>query len=118
MDIERAKSILNILADGINPVTGEVLSSEDSCNQVEVVRALNTILRTVEIQQISLAKQKRQNAGKPWTEKEEFELSKMFDEGRTRKEICEYFKRTDGAIAARLVKLGKICERDEFRVRP
>jgi len=39
----------------------------------------------------------------------------MFEVGCTRKEICSHFKRSPGAIAARLVKMGKISERDEFR---
>lgn len=38
MDIIRAKELLTMLADGVNPLTGEVLSDEDSCNQVEIVR--------------------------------------------------------------------------------
>lgn len=44
MDILRAKEILASLADGINPVTGEVLPPYDSCNQGDVLRALNTVL--------------------------------------------------------------------------
>ena len=30
MDIIRAKELLTMLADGVNPLTGEVLSDEDS----------------------------------------------------------------------------------------
>ena len=44
MDICHAKELLTVLADGINPLTGEVLPSSDSCNQVEVVRALHAVL--------------------------------------------------------------------------
>lgn len=115
MDIEQAKSILNILADGINPITGEVLSPDDSCNQVEVVRALHTVLRRLDMQQMKPSKEQPENAGKPWNADDEYQLCKMFDEGRTRREICNHFKRSSGAIAARLVKLGRISERDQFR---
>ncbi len=45
MDIERAKELISSPAGGINPLTGEVLSEGDSCNQVEMVRALHTVLR-------------------------------------------------------------------------
>lgn len=45
MDIEHAKELLATLSDGVNPLTGEVLAESDSCNQVEIVRALNTVLR-------------------------------------------------------------------------
>ena len=57
------------------------------------------------------------NAGKPWTEEDEETLSRMFDNGCSKKDICAYFKRTEGAIAARLVQLEKIQNRDEFRYR-
>lgn len=32
MDIERAKELLAALSDGVNPLTGELLSEDDSCN--------------------------------------------------------------------------------------
>ena len=33
MDILYAKVVLGFIADGINPITGEALPAEDSCNQ-------------------------------------------------------------------------------------
>ena len=50
MDIQRAKELLAVLSDGVNPLTGEVLPEDDSCNQVEIVRALNTVLRFLDNQ--------------------------------------------------------------------
>ncbi len=38
----------------------------------------------------------------------------MFNSSATRKALCEHFKRTSGAIAARLVRLGKLRDRDEL----
>lgn len=115
MDIERAKELLTALSDGVNPLTGEVLSEDDSCNQVEIVRALNTVLRVLDGHPKMSRKLSPENAGKPWTKENEEILARMFEQGCTRKEICNYFKRSPGAIAARLVKLGKINDRDEFR---
>ena len=48
MELERAKELLFTLADGVNPLTGEVLSEADSCNQAEIVRALYTVLRALD----------------------------------------------------------------------
>ena len=110
MDIERAKALLGALADGVNPITGEVLPEDDSCNQVEIVRALNTVLRFIEGQPQKVTKALPENAGKPWTKEAEEVLCRMYDSGSTRKEICDYFKRSSGAITSRLVKLGKISE--------
>ena len=41
MDIQRAKELLTVLADGIDPLTGEVLPDDHVCNKGEIVRALN-----------------------------------------------------------------------------
>ena len=114
MDIARAKELLSVLADGINPLTGEVLPAEDSCNQVEIVRAIHKVLCNFDSKE-KPNKVLPENAGKPWTPEDEATLCRMYDAGRSRKDICTYFKRSTGAIAARLVHLGKIKERDEFK---
>lgn len=114
MDIERAKELLSCLADGVNPLTDEVLSRSDSCNQVEIDRALHTVLH--ELDRLPKKKDKNlpDNAGKPWTREDEAALGKMFDSGSARKELCERFKRTPGSIASRLVRLEKLHTTDEF----
>ena len=108
MDIIRAKELLTMLADGVNPLTGEVLSDEDSGNQVEIVRALNVALRVMESQSKRRNSSPPENAGKPWSAEDDDTLARMFDSGAARKDICDYFKRTSGAITSRLVRLGKI----------
>ena len=106
MDIERAKELLDFLADGIDPFTGALLDDDSICNQADVVRAFHTI-------QVELAKKRSdkklpENNGKPWTEDADQILIEMFDAGSTEKELSEYFKRTRGAIHSRLKRLGKI----------
>lgn len=115
MDIIRAKELLETLADGVNPMTGEVLPECDSCNQLEVVRALHTVLKSLESISETRKKPQAENAGKPWSEEDEERLSQMFEAGYTSREICDHFGRTKGAIAARLVRLGKIRERSEMK---
>ena len=114
MDILRAKKIMESLADGVNPLTGEVLPPEDSCNQADVVRAFHTILSVLSEKP---QKPRPENAGKPWTSEDDRILAAMYDEGKTHNEMCKYFKRSITAIAARLVLLGKIPVRDAFRKR-
>ena len=41
MDIQRAKELLTVLAEGVDPLTGEVLPDDHVCNKGEIVRALN-----------------------------------------------------------------------------
>lgn len=110
MDIERAKELLTALSDGVNPLTGEVLPESDCCNQVEIVRALNAVLRFIDDHTQKTNRRLPENAGSPWTKEDEEILCRMYDSGCTRKEICNYFKRSTGAITSRLVKLGKINE--------
>ena len=115
MDIIRAKEILETLADGVNPMTGEILPNWDSCNQLEVVRAIHTALKHIVVEPEKSKRPQPENAGKPWTEADEEILCRMFDTGCTKKEMCNHFQRSQGAIAARLVRLGKISDRYELR---
>ncbi|MBE5760402.1 MAG: hypothetical protein E7334_00190 [Clostridiales bacterium] len=119
MDIERAKEILSVLANGVNPITGEILPEDDSCNQIDVVRAINIVLRELNgyNKRPSRVSGEYENAGKPWSSKDDKELCRMFDEGYSKEELCSHFKRSQGALAARLVRLGWIEDRKEFRRR-
>ncbi len=112
MDLVRAKQILSILADGVNPLTGELLADDHLCNQVEIVRALLAVSSAV-----SVPKENNSplNAGKPWTAENDEKLSQMYDAGSTKKEMRSYFQRSDGAITSRLVHIGKVQIRKEYR---
>ena len=112
MDISRAKEIISALAEGIDPTTGEILPYNSVCNRGDVVRAFYTILETLDKKP---KKNMPENAGKRWTDEDDKKLCEMFDAGASKKDICNTFKRTTTGIASRLVRLGKIEERDEFR---
>ena len=114
MDINRAKEIVSALAEGIDPTTGELLSKDSVCNKGDVIRAFYTILGTLDKKS---NKRMPENAGKRWTADEDKKLCEMFDADVSKKDICNTFKRTSTGIAARLVRLEKIKERDEFRNR-
>ncbi len=61
--------------------------------------------------------QRPKNAGKYWTAEEEQLLIKMYHNNASKEEMCNTFKRTENGIAARLVHLGIIKDRDVFRSR-
>jgi len=117
MDIVYVKNILKALADGINPLTGEVLSPADSCNQPVIIRALYTAVAELEKAEKKNKVQQNlpENAGKPWSPEDDEMLCRMYDQGCSSSEICASFKRTKGAIASRLARLGKIQIRDEYK---
>lgn len=121
MELERAKKLLEILADGIDPTTGEILPSNDSVNNPEIIRALHVAIKTLD-RQIWFNNRKKgseshshaSNSGKPWTAEDDDKLCQMFDSGATKKDIRSALKRTDRAIAARLVSLKIISSRSEY----
>lgn len=101
MDITRAREIVAILAEGIDPTTGEVLSDDNVCNKPEVLRAFYTILKHTE----SL-RDLPENAGKPWTKEDDALLMQLYKSGSNIKELKEEFNRTSGSIRSRLKYLG------------
>ena len=127
MELVYAKELLSILADGIDPYSGEILPENHICNRPEIIRALHAVLNAVpqagemnkpEPRPDKALHPQMENAGKPWTPEDEQALIRMFDRGCSRKDIRACLRRSDGAIAARLVHLGKIRERDEYRNLP
>ena len=115
MDMNRAQEIIKSLADGIDPMTGEVLANDHVCNQGEVVRALYV---AVEMMGKKKKQNQPENAGKPWTAEDENMLRELFTSGTPKKDICKTLKRTEGSVAAHLVRMGIIDERDMFRNTP
>ena len=111
MDIQRAKELLSMLADGVNPLTGEILPDDDSCNQAEIVRALNAAVIELDKLVARRARPQPDKAGKPWSKEEEAQLIEEYQEGITANEIAKLHSRSKGAIAARLVRLGMITDR-------
>ena len=107
MDITRAKEIISALAEGIDPMTGEVLPPEHVCNNAEVVRAFYTILK-----QESTAKKRKtyENAGKKWTKEDDELLKQLFAQGVKASELQIRFNRSRGSIHSRLSKLGLLDE--------
>ena len=110
MEIKRAKEIVRLLADGIDPHTGEVLSDESVYNKPEVIRALYTLLNAVpeEIERDPLrnAGKSLRNAGKSWTEIEDDKLRDEFSAKMKVSEIAKEHGRTRNAIESRLDLLG------------
>lgn len=110
MQIPKALKILEALADGADPATGEVFSSENVCQRPQVLRALTTAIRALDRQQ---ERERRihpmaRNAGKAWNKTEQEQLCRDFDAGTSIKELASRHSRTRGAIQSRLVKLGRI----------
>lgn len=110
MDTEQALEILKPLAEGVDPFTGEILPSESLYQNPQVTRALFVATTFLEKKMERDRRQRNlpNNAGKPWSEKEDKELIELFDSGKSIEELSSIHQRTRGAIQSRLLKLGKI----------
>ena len=71
MELAKAREIIKILADGVDPTTGEVLPAESVYNSPEVIRSLFAVLEATAPQ---LKSNPHCNAGNPWTNIEDAQL--------------------------------------------
>lgn len=115
MDITRAKEIISTLAEGVDPTTGEVLPDNSVCNKGEIVRAFYAVLNHLDEKKPK--KNIPANAGMSWTKEDEDLLVKLYHSGAAKRDICKTLQRTESGVAARLVHLGVIEDRNTFRKR-
>jgi hypothetical protein len=110
METNETLKIIQALANGTDPITGEVFPDSSPYNHPKIIRALFQTLKTLERSRTREERERPGNAGKPWDEKEDRELVKDFDARTALKEIAAKHGRSEYAITARLVKLGKLSE--------
>src|SRR5688572_2535848 len=114
MEREHALKILNALANGVHPATGEVFAADSPYQHPDTVRALVEALRVLESDGVPRTRTERKPAEMPantfvrWTSEEEERLAAGFDAGKTSAELAKLHNRSRAAIEARLLKIGKI----------
>lgn len=117
MELQIARQIIDTLAQGIHPVTGEAMPEDSPYNAPPVIRALHAVSRALEGAAAAPAAasgppRKRTpppNAGKAWTPQEDAALETAFDAGIALKQVAQELGRTQFAVEQRLVKLGKVA---------
>lgn len=119
MDLQAARKIIDLLALGIHPVTGEVMPEDSPYNAVPVIRALLVVSRALDAHAAPAAKARREpppNAGKPWAAEDDARLQEAFEAGIDAEEVARELGRTLFAVESRLVKLGKLPPKPGMRV--
>lgn len=118
MELSQAKSLLAVLADGANPVTGEILPAESPYNEPKIIRALFLVLNSAYVKPVKKTPEERMEenlsagrprmAGLPWTEEWRAELADKFEAGTPMGKLAQHFERTQGAIHAELARQGLV----------
>jgi len=119
MELQAARQIIDTLAQGIHPVTGEVMGEESPYNAPPVIRALFAVSQALDGSAPPAAKPRREpppNAGKAWAPQEDGKLESAFSAGIDVRDIAQELGRTAWAVEARLVKLGKLPPMRGMRV--
>jgi len=116
MELQIARQIIDTLAQGIHPVTGEAMPEDSPYNAPPVIRALHVVARALDGSPgaaESKAPRARPpapaNAGKPWSPEEDTQLEAGFEQGLELRALAEQLGRTRFGIEQRLIKLGKIA---------
>ena len=119
MELQLAREIINVLAQGIHPVTGEVMPADSPYNEPPVIRALFEVSKALEhCGESKPGREPPANAGKTWSGEEDDKLVAAFDAGQELKQMALALGRSRVAVEARLVKLGKIEGRPGLPLRP
>ena len=118
MEKEQTLRILNALANGVHPATGEKFAADGPYQHPDTVRALFQAMRAVEgggtpaPTPASAPERKpalpQSGSGSRWSAEEEERLASGFDAGKTVDELARAHGRSRAAIEARLVRLGKM----------
>ena len=117
MELQIARQIIDTLAQGIHPVTGEAMPDDSPYNAPPVIRALHAVSRALEGAGGAAAapepargrRPQPPNAGKAWSAQEDAALETAFDAGIPLKQVAQELGRTPFAVEQRLVKLGKVA---------
>lgn len=113
MELQNARQIIETLAQGIHPVTGEVMPEDSPYNAPPVIRALFAVAQALEAQAPAARATRRGtppiNAGKPWGDAEDSKLIVDFENGVDLTTIARDLGRTRFGVEQRLIKLGKIA---------
>lgn len=116
MDETKSVAILSALAQGVNPLTGEMFEPDSPYRHADVVHALQVALERIRqsdpSHQARSRSAERSNVGKAWTEAEDERLLAEFDRGRTPNEMARDLGRTLAGVEARLEKHGRLSTQE------
>ena len=115
MVLQTARQIIDTLARGVHPVTGECMPPDSPYNEPPVIRALFTVSQALEGVPARAAKTVAPNTGKVWAAEDDARLDAGFTAGTELKQLALDLGRTPFAVETRLVRMGKLPPRAGMR---
>jgi hypothetical protein len=123
MELQAARQIIDTLAQGVHPVTGEVMPDDSPYNAPPVIRALVAASRALEGKPKPKAADRTErvarvqpgNQGKPWSAEDDARLEAAYAAGADLKLVAQELGRSHFGVESRLVKLGKLPPRPGMR---
>lgn len=117
MELQTARQIIDTLAQGIHPVTGEAMPEDPPYNAPPVIRALFAVSQALQVHSdhhprkgaTSVRRPRGDlpaNTGKAWAREDDELLRTEFAKGTPIRTIAAAAQRTRWAVESRLVKLG------------
>lgn len=115
MHQDRNLQVLELLANGINPLNNEPFPPDHPCQHPEVIRALFNAMTVIKRAPFPPLPQKKiinpgepAKKGVPWSKEEDRKLTDSFRENISLEELAKQHERSRTAIETRLAKLGLI----------
>lgn len=113
MELKIARMIIDTLAEGIHPVTGEAMPEDSPYNAPPVIRALHAVSRALDSADDTRSHSRQRsiqspNSGNRWSAQEDSALETGCDAGVPIKQLAQELGRTTFAVTQRLIRLGKI----------
>ncbi|UYQ94024.1 hypothetical protein MKQ68_02830 [Chitinophaga horti] len=99
-NMEQTIAVLELLANGTDPVTNTPIPAGSSMQHPVILRALFNAVKELKISQA------RGNQGNKWSNAEEEQLRQHFNDGKRIIELARIHGRTTGAIKSRLIRIG------------
>lgn len=128
MDDIRAKKVLEALANGVHPVTGEVFPANSPYNHPEVIRALFYAagnMHTAKPKKSPEDKRRENiqngrpaNSGLPWDDESRKYVASAYRSGCMIDTIASKLLRSNGSIIAELQRQDLITAEDAMRLQP
>jgi len=102
----QAKSVLELLLNGVDPVTGECLDDDHVCAQPLVMRALHCAVEALSDAPRMEKTRKGRPANRPWTEEDDAQVCTLHEQGYAPEQICALIDRRPRGLRRRMEYLG------------